>query len=78
MEVWLGMIESLGSIAMLLFAGFAFYMLRYVPSRKEFEMHLRDDDSRFAAVLKKGDEIQDAMRDMKEDLIREFKNGKHY
>lgn len=55
-------------LSQLVFAGAAFYLLNFMPSRQEFQAHETRDNERF-------DTIRDMLKEMKADLLREFKNG---
>jgi hypothetical protein len=53
-----------------------FGVIRYVPSRKEFEMHTKQDDERHKDMKDAIAEVKAAIQSAKTDIIREVKNGK--
>jgi len=69
--------EIVTALMPVLFSAFAFGMMKYMPSRKEFDMHLKEDEERFRLAEKTLDEIKELIRDTKNDIIREVKNGNH-
>ena len=54
-----------------------FVMLRYFPSRREFDMHVDNDNERHDDIKLSLARIELAITTTKGDIIREFKNGAH-
>jgi len=59
----------------LLFGTFAFGMLKFVPSLREYQAHKEQDDERHGEINKALARIEAIIRETKVDIIREVKNG---
>lgn len=67
---------DLGSVLyVLMFGGFAFVMMQYFPTRNEYEEHKKHEDERNQGVKETLARIERSIKETKEDLLRELKNG---
>ena len=60
----------------LLFAALCFGIMRYVPSRREFDMHCKSDDERHSDIKLSLARIELGVQLAKTDIIREVTNGR--
>lgn len=70
-------VEIASLITPLIFAAFAFGMMKYFPTLREFEAHKEQDDERHLEMNKALERIDVSIRETKVDIIREVKSNGH-